>query len=45
MRILYKISAGMARRIAPMVEPIDDAICAIPWSTPFAGHLVSIAKR
>ena len=45
MRIFYKISTGMARWIAPMVEPIDDAICAIPWSTPFAGHLVSIAKR
>jgi ubiquinone/menaquinone biosynthesis C-methylase UbiE len=45
MRILYKISTGMARRIAPMAEPIDDAICANPWSTRFAGHLVAVAKR
>jgi ubiquinone/menaquinone biosynthesis C-methylase UbiE len=45
MRSLYKISTPLARRVAPMLEPIDDAICAIPWSTPFAGHLVTIAKR
>jgi ubiquinone/menaquinone biosynthesis C-methylase UbiE len=45
MRALYKISTRMARRIAPILEPIDDAICAMPWSTPLAGHLVTIARR
>ena len=45
MRTLYKVSTGVARRIAPILEPIDDAICTMSWTTPFAGHLVSIAKR
>ena len=45
MRILYKISTRVARKIAPMLEPIDDAICAMPWATPLAGHLVTIATR
>lgn len=45
MRILYKISTRVARKVAPMLEPIDDAICAMPWATPLAGHLVTIATR
>ena len=45
MRILYKISERVARMVAPTLEPIDDAICAMPWTTPFAGHLVAIATR
>ena len=45
MRTLYKVSTRMARRVAPILEPIDDAICSIPWSAPFAGHLVTIATR
>jgi ubiquinone/menaquinone biosynthesis C-methylase UbiE len=45
MRTLYKISTRLSRRIAPMLEPIDDAICAMPWTTPFAGHLVTTATR
>jgi ubiquinone/menaquinone biosynthesis C-methylase UbiE len=45
MRTLYKISTRLTRRVAPMLEPIDDAICAKPWSVPFAGHLVTIATR
>jgi hypothetical protein len=45
MRTLYKMSTRLARRVAPILEPIDDAICAIPWSTALAGHLVTIAKR
>ena len=45
MRILYKISERVARKIAPMLEPIDDAICAMPWTTPLAGHLVTVATR
>jgi ubiquinone/menaquinone biosynthesis C-methylase UbiE len=45
MRMLYKTSTRLARRLAPMLEPIDDAICSIPSTTRFAGHLVSIATR
>lgn len=45
MRTLYKMSTRLARRVAPILEPIDDAICAIPRSTALAGHLVTIAKR
>ena len=45
MRILYKISERLAQRIAPMLEPIDDAICAMPWTTALAGHLVTVATR
>jgi len=45
MRILYKISKRLTRKVAPMLEPIDDAICARPGTTPLAGHLVTIATR
>jgi ubiquinone/menaquinone biosynthesis C-methylase UbiE len=45
MRALYKLSTRLAHRIAPTLEPLDDAICAMPWTTPFAGHLVTIARR
>src|SRR5262245_113728 len=45
MRALYKLSTRFAQKVAPILEPIDDAICTMPWTTPFAGHLVSIAKR
>jgi ubiquinone/menaquinone biosynthesis C-methylase UbiE len=45
MRMLYKISTRLARKLAPMLEPIDDAICGIPATTRFAGHLVTIATR
>jgi ubiquinone/menaquinone biosynthesis C-methylase UbiE len=45
MRMLYKISTRVAQRVVPMLEPIDDAICAMPWTTPLAGHLVTIATR
>lgn len=45
MRALYKVSTRLASRVAPLLEPIDDAICARPGTTPFAGHLVSIATR
>lgn len=45
MRLLYKVSTPLARRVAPWVEPIDDAICAVPATTALAGHLVTIARR
>jgi len=45
MRILYKVSTPLARGFARWFEPVDDAICAIPATTAFAGHLVTIARR
>lgn len=45
MRALYKVSTRLAQRVAPILEPIDDAICTMSWTTPFAGHLVSVARR
>ncbi len=45
MRMLYKISTRLARKLAPMLEPIDDAICSMPATTRFAGHLVTVATR
>ena len=44
-RILYKVSVPLARRLAQWLEPIDDAICAIPATSAIAGHLVTIARR
>jgi len=45
MRILYKLSTRAARKIAPVLEPFDDAICSIRGTQAFAGHLVTVAKR
>jgi len=45
MRILYKLSTRIARRIAPVLEPFDDAICSIDLTRAFAGHLVTVATR
>jgi len=45
MRTLYKLSTRVASKVAPMLEPIDDAICSAPMTKPFAGHLVTIATR
>ena len=45
MRVLYKLSSRLASRIAPKLEPLDDAICAKRGMTPFAGHLVTVARR
>jgi ubiquinone/menaquinone biosynthesis C-methylase UbiE len=46
MRILYKLATSrLASKIAPAVEPLDDAICSRPGMRPFAGHLVTIATR
>lgn len=45
MRLLYKLSTRLARKVAPVLEPLDDAICAIPITRAFAGHLVTVATR
>jgi len=45
MRLLYKLNSRLARRIAPKLEPFDDAICSKPAIRPLAGHLVTVARR
>jgi ubiquinone/menaquinone biosynthesis C-methylase UbiE len=45
MRIFYRVLPPIARASAPFLEPFDDAICASSWTTPYAGHLVSVATR
>jgi ubiquinone/menaquinone biosynthesis C-methylase UbiE len=45
MRMLYKLSTGLASKLVPALEPLDDAICSKPVMRPFAGHLVTVAKR
>ena len=45
MRLLYKVSTSIAARIAPALEPLDDAICSKPTMRAFAGHLVTVATR
>lgn len=45
MRVLYKLSTRLASKVAPSLEPIDDAICSISAMRPFAGHLVTVATR
>ena len=45
MRMLYKLSTSLASRLAPALEPIDDAISLRRSMRAFAGHLVTIATR
>jgi ubiquinone/menaquinone biosynthesis C-methylase UbiE len=45
MRMLYKLSTRIACRVAPVLEPLDDAICSIGITRAFAGHLVTVATR
>jgi len=45
MRMLYKLSTRLASKLAPALEPLDDAICSSPAMRPFAGHLVTVARR
>ena len=45
MRMLYKLSTRFASKVAPVLEPLDDAICSISATRRFAGHLVTVATR
>jgi ubiquinone/menaquinone biosynthesis C-methylase UbiE len=45
MRIAYKIAEPVARKVARLIEPYDDALCSLPITTPFAGHLVGVGVR
>ena len=45
MRLVYKLSEPLARKVARVVEPYDDAVCSLPFTTQFAGHLVGVAVR
>ncbi len=46
MRIAYKAHPGLASRIAARIESLEDhAHEALPWTKPFAGHLIAIGER
>jgi ubiquinone/menaquinone biosynthesis C-methylase UbiE len=45
MRLIYKASERLGRALTPTLEPIDDAISALPGMTRFAGHLITLAER
>ena len=43
-RIAYKVNEGLGRRVAKLLEPIDDALHNASWTRPFAGHLIAIGE-
>ncbi len=45
MRAAYKVSAGLAARIARRIEAFDDLLHELPVTTAFAGHLIAIGER
>jgi hypothetical protein len=45
MRVLYKLGTRLASKVAPALEPLDDAVCSGRVMRPFAGHLVTVATR
>ena len=45
MRIAYKMHHRLGSGVAQRFEAIDDWVCQLPGSTPFAGHLIVTATR
>lgn len=45
LRILYKISPGLACRLAKQTMPREARLSDSAWSKPLAGHLIAIARR
>ena len=44
LRLAYKASPGLARRVASAVEQLDDRVHQWRWTRGFAGHLVAIGR-
>ncbi len=44
-RLAYKIHATLGRRVARLLEPIDDWLSRRVWLTPMAGQLIVVARR
>lgn len=45
MRLLYKASPLLAKKVARRVERLDDSMHHLSFITPFSGHLIAIAER
>jgi SAM-dependent methyltransferase len=45
LRLFYKIQPGLAGKLARLVEDYDDRLCSLPFTVPFAGHLIGIGTR
>ena len=44
-RVGYKLSDGLGRRVARLLSGFDDSFSQLPWTTPFSGHLVVLATK
>ena len=44
-RVAYKIHRSLGSGVARRFEAMDDWVCQLPGSTPFAGHLIVTATR
>ena len=42
LRLAYKLSPGLGRRLAASLERFDDRLHRQGWTRPFAGHLIAI---
>lgn len=45
MRMAYKLNANVASKLAQSVERVDDLVHGLPFTKPFAGHLIAIAEK
>lgn len=43
-RIVYKLSEPLGRRVARAIEKADDRLHLAAWTKPFAGHLIAIGE-
>jgi SAM-dependent methyltransferase len=44
-RMGYKFSGSVGERVAKLLNGFDDSFNQMPWTTPFAGHVVAIATK
>lgn len=45
LRILFKVNEPLGRVVSRALEPLEDRLAQSPWSVPFAGHLIVVARR
>ena len=45
LRMLHKLSRGLARNVAKQTMPHENTLSDSAWGRPFAGHLIAIARR
>jgi SAM-dependent methyltransferase len=45
LRFPYRVRDTLGASIARVAEPFDDLLCERPWTVPFAGHLIGIARK